>query len=105
MESNAPLDFASLRSRGVELLQRLAGGTWTDHNAHDPGITILEQLCYALTDLGYRAQYDLPDLLAREGEDPYASLYTPAQVLPTSPITLADLRALVIDVPGVKNAW
>jgi hypothetical protein len=105
MENDALLDFASLRSRGVELLQRLAGASWTDHNAHDPGITILEQLCYALTDLGYRAQYDLPDLLARDGEDPYASLYTPAQILPTSPVTLADLRALVIDVPGVKNAW
>jgi len=100
-----PLDFASLRERGVALLQRLAGGTWTDHNAHDPGITILEQLCYALTDLGYRAQYDLPDLLARDGEDPYASLYTPAQILPSGPVTVADLRKLVIDVPGVKNAW
>jgi hypothetical protein len=101
----AALDFASLRAEGIRLLQRLAGGTWTDHNTHDPGITILEQLCYALTDLGYRAQYELPDLLTRDGEDPYASLYTPAQILPTSPVTITDLRKLVIDVPGVKNAW
>lgn len=98
-------DFPSLREHGIAVLQRLAGTTWTDHNAHDPGITILEQLCYALTDLGYRARYDLPDLLTREGEDPYASIYTPAQILPTSPVTIADLRKLVIDVPGVKNAW
>ena len=101
----APLDFSSLRQQGLALIQRLAGETWTDHNTHDPGITILEQVCYALTDLDYRTQFEVPDLLAREGEDPYASLYTPAQILPTSPVTLADLRKLVIDVPGVKNAW
>jgi hypothetical protein len=92
----------------MQRIRRLGGRLWTDHNTHDPGITILEQLCYALTDLSYRTQYELPDLLTREGdegEDPYASLYTPAQILPTSPVTLTDLRKLVIDVPGVKNAW
>ena len=47
----------------------------------------------------------VPDLLTREGEDPYASVYTPATILPTGPVTLADLRKLVLDVPGVKNAW
>jgi hypothetical protein len=104
-DGSMALDFAALRSQGIALIQRLAGGTWTDHNTHDPGITILEQLCYALTDLGYRARYELPDLLTRAGEDPYASLYTPAQILPTGPVTLTDLRKLVIDVPGVKNAW
>lgn len=99
------MDFTSLRHQGVALLQRLAGHTWTDHNTHDPGITILEQLCYALSDLGYRAQYALPDLLTSKGENPYADLPTPAQILPTSPVTLTDLRKLVIDVGDVRNAW
>ena len=27
---------------------------WTDHNTHDPGVTVLEALCYVLTDLQYR---------------------------------------------------
>ena len=101
----APLDFASLREQGISLVQHLAGDTWTDHNAHDPGITILEQLCYALTDLGYRSQFALPDLLTRAGHDPCADLPAPAQILPTSPVTISDLRKLVIDVPGVRNAW
>ena len=34
------------------LLQELCGETWTDYNLHDPGVSILEQLCYGLTDLG-----------------------------------------------------
>ena len=99
------MDFASLRERGIQLIQRLADAGWTDHNAHDPGITILEQMCYALTDLGYRTEYGLADLLAGGGDAGTASLYTPAAVLPSGAVTVTDLRKVVIDVPGVKNAW
>ncbi len=99
------MDYAYLRQEGIRLIQEMAGEVWTDFNAHDPGITILEQLCYALTDLGYRINYDLPDLLAGEGIDPYESLYGPAEILSTEPVTLLDLRKLVMDVAGVKNAW
>ena len=95
----APLDFSELRHQAMAFLRSLAGDTWTDHNTHDPGITILEQLCYALTDLGYRSQFALPDLLTREGHDPCADLPAPAQILPTSPVTISDLRKVVIDVP------
>ena len=36
-------------------LARASGAPeWTDHNTHDPGITVLEALDYALTDLQYR---------------------------------------------------
>ena len=45
------LDFEALRLEGIEHITRLGKELWTDHNAHDPGITILEVLCYAITDL------------------------------------------------------
>lgn len=99
------LDFSSLREQGVALLQRLAGQTWTDHNAHDPGITMLEQLCYALTDLAYRIDYDIEDLLASGGDDAYRCLYRPDEILSSDAVTLADLRRLALDVEGVRNAW
>jgi hypothetical protein len=99
------MDYEFLRREGIRILERLGGRLWTDFNAHDPGITILEQVCYALTDLAYRINYDMKDLLASGTDDPYRSLLTPAQVLTTKPVTLTDLRKLVIDVPGVKNAW
>lgn len=99
------MDYAFLRREGIRHLERLAGQSWTDFNTHDPGITILEQLCYTLTDLAHRINYDLPDLLARDGAETYDSLYSPAQVLTSDPVTLTDLRKLVIDVEGVKNAW
>jgi len=99
------MDYAFLRSEGIRILERLGGQLWTDFNAHDPGITILEQLCYAITDLAYRANYDIKDLLTSGDQDAYRSLHSPAKVLTTHPVTITDLRKLVIDVPGVKNAW
>lgn len=101
----APLDFAALRRESIRNLEKLTGTVWTDFNTHDPGITILEQLCYAITDLAYRTSFDLPDLLAEGGEDWARELYRPSEVLTTHPVTLTDLRKLVMDVKGVKNAW
>lgn len=105
----AALSFDALLTRALGTLQRVAGGTWTDHNAHDPGITLLEQLCYALTDLVYRTAFPVQDLLAEWGGDTAGGagrgVFGPSQVLPSGPVTLDDLRRLVIDLPGVKNAW
>ena len=102
------LDYASLRQEGLRLMERLAGQVWTDFNAHDPGITILEQFCYALTDLAYRIHYDLPDLLASGHAGTTTlqdGLFPPDQILPAAPLTLLDWRKMILDVPGVKNAW
>ncbi|APR88498.1 hypothetical protein A7982_13847 [Minicystis rosea] len=99
------MDYALLRQEGIRQLERMTGGQWTDFNTHDPGITILEQLCYALSDLSYRAGYEIPDLLAEGGADPYASLHQPAEILTSHAVTPDDLRRLVLDVEGVKNAW
>ncbi len=99
------LDYSLLRAEGIQHLERLIGHVWNDFNPHDPGITILEQLCYAITDLAYRASYDVPDLLASGGGDPYRSLYRASEILTSHPVTVLDLRKLIIDVDGVHNAW
>ncbi|MBK8260454.1 MAG: hypothetical protein IPK80_03850 [Nannocystis sp.] len=97
------MDYAGLRERGLRLLERLAGAQWTDFNAHDPGITILEQLCYAITDLGYRINHPVADLIA--GSDPAVALPGPAEILTCAPVTQADLRRQLLDIEGVANAW
>jgi hypothetical protein len=99
------MDYAFLRQEGIRHLERMAGALWTDFNVHDPGITILEQLCYAITDLANRIHYEVPDLLASSEQDAYANLYRPDQILTSHPVTLNDLRRLAIDVEGVKNVW
>jgi len=105
LPEDSVLNYDFLRATGIRHIQELAGHIWTDHNAHDPGITILEQLCYAITDLAYRIDNKIPDLLARKGGSAYQDLFGPADILTSNPVTLLDIRKLVIDVPGVKNAW
>jgi uncharacterized protein YegP (UPF0339 family) len=100
------LDFDFLRSTGIRHLGELSGKIWTDHNVHDPGITILEMLCYALIDLGYRTQLPIGDLLAtRQKNDPEDNFFTPGELLTSNPVTIMDYRKLIIDTPGVRNAW
>ena len=99
--------FSSVFADAVATLQRLAVEQWTDYNASDPGVTILEQVCYALSDVAYRLSYDMPDLLASGagGSPPYASLPAAAAVLTCQPVTQHDLRLLTMDCPGVEGAW
>ncbi|HVY70002.1 MAG TPA: hypothetical protein VHH73_08735, partial [Verrucomicrobiae bacterium] len=57
------LNYALLRKEGIDYITALGSDFWTDFNLHDPGITLLEALCYALTDLAYRANFATADLL------------------------------------------
>ncbi len=94
------LDWDALVAEGRRSLEAMSDGRWTDFNAHDPGVTILELLCYALTDLGYRAQHAVPDLLAG-----FPAPAGPAELLTTRAVTLADLRSAALDADGVRNVW
>jgi methylase of polypeptide subunit release factors len=100
------LDWDQMRSDAIGYLGELSGKIWTDYNTHDPGITILEVLCYALMDLGYRTNLPVEDLFAK---DPAVSkednFFTPAQILTCNPVTIMDFRKMLIDIDGVKNAW
>jgi uncharacterized protein len=100
------MDFWALRKEGLERIIELGSGIWTDFNVHDPGITILEVLCYAITDLSYRCNLPVQDLLADQtGRVPPPGMPAPPQVLSCYPVTTYDLRKVLIDLKGVKNAW
>lgn len=100
--------FARLREQGIAWLQAVSGRTWTDHNLHDPGITMLEQLCFSLTDLVYRADFPVADhLTAPDGTIKFQdlSLHPPAEVFPCRATTAGDVRRLLLDaVPGLDDA-
>jgi len=103
------LNYRLLRQYGLDYISKLSGKIWTDYNVHDPGITILELLCYALTDLGYRASFDIKDILTfpnaqhPEMED----RFIPAEkILSSLPITLDDYREWFIKKnPYLRNIW
>lgn len=98
------LDFDRLRAEGITHLENLATEIWTDFNAGNPGITILEVLCYAITDLAYRTRITpIADLAAGDGQT--KMFFLPEEILTCAPVTPNDFRKLLIDVPGVKNAW
>lgn len=100
-------DFEVLRAQGLTCIEQLASAIWTDYNEHDPGITSLEALCYAITELGYRSAFDMKDLLTDEKGNivPGQVLYTAKNILTNNPLTIDDYRKLLIDIEGVHNAW
>ncbi|MDX2286891.1 MAG: hypothetical protein NW241_22185 [Bacteroidia bacterium] len=104
------MDYALLRRAGIEAAQRLSGDIWTDYNVHDPGITLLETLAYAITELGYKANLPIEDLLFGPDAEPVEprdhAMFPAPEVLPAAPLTIEDYRALIIDrIPAVRNAW
>ena len=105
-------DYYRLRRDGIGFLAQMCSQLWTDYNTHDPGITILEALCYAITDLAYRAGWDIKDLLAPAIPSPDQSQPYPGQaffsarnILSVNPTTPDDFRRLLIDLETVRDAW
>ena len=101
------MDYTRLRNEGQQLITRLAGQVWTDYNLTDPGITLLESLCYVITDLSYRLGFDMQDLLATnpDSHSDGKQFFSAQEILPVNPLTVIDYRKLLIDINGVKNAW
>lgn len=101
-------DYVSLRKKGFKYIEKLGSDIWTDYNNSDPGITILEAVCYAITDLAYRTGFEMKDLLSPKvlTDDTWKQIfYTARQILHNSPLTINDYRRLFIDIKGVRNAW
>lgn len=104
-------NYELLRKKGLDYIEQLSSSIWTDYNIHDPGITMLELLSYAITDLGYRTSIDIKDLLAEpESKNPKENpqrqgFFTAREILTINPWTSADFRKLLIDINGIKNAW
>jgi len=108
LPAQTDLNYEELRAEGIAHIEKLAGKIWTDYNVHDPGITILELLCYAITDLGFRIDHPVEDLVAEEENNNSAmheKFFSAKKILTTCPLTEFDYRKLFIDLDGVRNAW
>jgi len=104
------MDYRFLKKQGVENAQKLSGDIWTDYNEHDPGITILENLCYVLSELGYKTNFSVEDLFFSNNGQPFdtskSALYAPEDIFPCAPLTVLDYRRLLIDhIRFIQNAW
>lgn len=108
-EIDDPNGFAALRKEGIETLQEMSGDVWTDYNLHDPGVTILEQLCYALTDLIDRSDYSAEDYLTDDDGNirfREQTLHLPEDILPCRPSSMDDYReAMLSGCADIDNLW
>ncbi|MEX2382297.1 MAG: hypothetical protein WD490_07940 [Opitutales bacterium] len=119
------LNFTELRRIGIAYLEKIAGRLWNpadlhdpvaetlwrDFNTHDPGITLMELLCYGITDVTYRTTFPDADIFARKpgetapepAEPPFT---TAAFALTSAPVTIDDYRKLFLDrFPELRNVW
>lgn len=114
VETGDQTDFHFLRKTGIDYIEKLGGKLWTDYNSHDPGITTLEVLSYAITDLGMRMNLNIGDILT--SQDPDKDIHTQflkaTEILPSRPLTELDYRKLFIDISftsghkrPIRNCW
>jgi hypothetical protein len=108
--NNEKSEFEQLFEESIEIVQKFASDEWTDYNEHDPGVTILENLVYALTSLNYKSQFPIEDILVSGKGSSLESgdngFFEANDILTTNPVTDKDLRKLLIDrVLNVKNVW
>ena len=102
------LNFNWLKTKGIAYLQILTGEQWTNFNDSDPGVTILDQLCYALTELGYCIDFPIADILTNsDGKIKYhQQFFLPQDILTCAPITIDDYRKFLLDaMPGISNVY
>ena len=59
--------YSYLQRQTLEEVHRLSGKVWTDFNAHDPGVTLVDIANYALTEMDYKLGFGTMDYLT--GED------------------------------------
>lgn len=90
------LDYETMRLDALALVQKLSGNVWTDYNVHDPGVTLLEEIVFALTELGYKTDFEIEDFLTSKKDVidlRREALYTPKEVMESFPVTAADYSA------------
>ena len=112
----ANTDFSALRDTAIKFLQKHNKELWTDYNYHDPGVTIMEQLCFAITDLAYRTKFSMADLLQKQGSGTSSIFPASLRLLNTFPVRKIDIRKVILDsLPAgadgevisnkIYNAW
>ena len=92
--------FDNLQKNALETIRELSGQLWTDHAPHDPGITTLDILNYALSELDYQMSFPLEQYLTgsnnRFNPEDYG-LFSPERVSGMAPVTPKDYRDHFLD--------
>lgn len=92
----------SIREKAITKIQEYSGRNWSDHNIHDPGIAIIEQLSFAFADLSYQfsAFQNTNELTLSDG---YLKAQTNKDL--ESFITFKDLTEILLTHPGIYKVY
>jgi hypothetical protein len=102
------LNFQKLKDRAMDYIKQYSSVSWTNYNPSDPGITILEQICFALTELGYCGDFPMADILTQKNNQLQIDqqFYQAQNIFTTAPITVEDYKKFLIDqVQNIHNAY
>lgn len=96
------IHFDTLLDQAQQVIADQSRQRWTDTAEHDPGITLLQALAYATSDVAYRHVLPLEDLLtppeSEKQEGLFPKAFGPHQALTCSPITEDDYRRALLDL-------
>ena len=98
------IEFEALLLQARKALDDYANQSWSNTDEHDPGITLLEAMCYNTSDLAYRSSLPLTDLLTpapqdqQSGEGIFPVIFGPQQALTCGPISEEDYRRALLDL-------
>ncbi len=101
------LNFKKLKDEGLAYIQDFDGVQWTNLNPSDPGVTILDQLIFALTEIGYCTNFSIKDVLThKDGEIKIKhQFYETDDILTTSPVSAYDyIKYLCGKMIAIQNA-
>lgn len=106
-EIDEQINFDTLYQQALAEVLRLAGRVWTDKGEHDPGITMLQALAYAVSDVAYRHSLPLVDMLTPEfiGEQTgiFIEGFGPDRALTCGPVTEDDFRRGLLDLHTIDG--
>lgn len=103
---DTPLSFDDLRRALIGYAQDASSARWSDYNLHDPGVTMLEQTAFAISELAFRIDVPMRDLLTGvDGQIDLVGLgLAPAhKVMAGAPVSLRTVQAQMSELPQVAN--
>lgn len=100
--------YSRLNTETLQLVQQLSGKRWTDYNAHDPGVTLMDVVCYGLLDLHYKFDFDfssyLVDPSTRKPSLDQLGFLPADQVFSPTVVTAGDYEMLLKShIQGVRD--
>lgn len=94
--------YQELQEKTLERLQELSGDVWTDYNIHDPGVTISDNMNYALFELQYKLELPFRSFLGQHNSEYASKGILPAEtIFAQSIVTPEDYEQLFLD--NIKN--